>query len=175
MQDRVRTEPAVIERPVLTMPVPEADLVASTYAQAEVILEYGSGGSTVLAAEMAAKSVFGVESDRSWAERMRAWFAKNPPARGTQVEVIWSDIGATRDWGRPVDDGGWRGYARYPFEIWQRESFRHPDVVLVDGRFREGCVLATAFLARRPVTLLFDDYAGRRSITRSRSFSARPG
>ena len=161
MQDRVKEAGAAIERPVLTMPEAEAELLAAAYAQADVILEYGSGGSTVLAAEMPGKSVYSVESDQSWAEKLRAWFVDNPPAAGTRVEVIWSDIGPTKAWGRPVDGGGWRGYARYPFEIWQRESFRHPDVVLVDGRFREGCVLATAFLARRPVTLLVDDYAER--------------
>ena len=38
-------------RPDLTFPAPVAEAVRAAYAQAECILEYGSGGSTVLAAE----------------------------------------------------------------------------------------------------------------------------
>lgn len=35
-------------------------------------------------------------------------------------------------------------------------------MVLVDGRFRTGCAMATALRTRKPVTLLFDDYAPRK-------------
>jgi hypothetical protein len=53
-----------MERPELTFSPEVAELVRETYAQAQVILEYGSGGSTVLASEMAGKTVFSVESDK---------------------------------------------------------------------------------------------------------------
>jgi hypothetical protein len=36
-----------------------------------------------------------------------------------------------------------------------------PDVVLVDGRFRVGCALATAFKTGREIELYFDDYKRR--------------
>ena len=49
-------------RPKLTLPEAEASALRAAYAAAEVVLEYGSGGSTVLAAEAGAE-VWAVESD----------------------------------------------------------------------------------------------------------------
>ena len=127
-----------IERPVLTLPEPEAEALRAAYGAADTILEYGSGGSTVMAAEMPGKHVTSVESDRGWARMMRDWFRANPPAEGCAVDVVWADIGPTRDWGHPADDSAWRNFPDYPLKVWRRSGFRHPDVVLVDGRFRIG-------------------------------------
>lgn len=152
---------APVTRPELTMPEAEAAALRAAYDRAGVILEYGSGGSTVMAAEMPGKTVFSVESDRDWAQMMRTWFAQTPPAPGSEVDVIWSDIGPTKDWGHPVDHTEWRRFARYPLEVWEMSHFRQPDVVLVDGRFRQGCALACAFMAKQPLDLYFDDYIQR--------------
>ncbi|MFK7938212.1 MAG: hypothetical protein AB8B82_02450 [Roseovarius sp.] len=151
-----------ISRPELTLPEAEAALVQACYQDASVILEYGSGGSTVMAAEMPGKQVFSVESDRHWAKMMRNWLTENAPADGTQVDVIWADIGPTKKWGHPQDHSEWQRYARYPLEVWDLDDFRQPDVVLVDGRFRPGCALAAAFRSLKPVTVLVDDYANRK-------------
>ncbi len=83
-------------------------------------------------------------------------------------------MGGTKEWGRPVDGSAWRRYPRYPLEVWEREEFHHPDVVLVDGRFCEGCALSTAFLAGRPVTLLFDDYVDRQQYHEVEEFLGQP-
>ena len=122
-------------------------------------MEYGSGGSTVLTADLG-KKVVAVESDRDWAQMMQAWFQHNPPKTGAAT-VVWCDIGPTRDWGHPVDDRAWKRFSHYPLEVWDLAEFAHPDVVLVDGRFRVGCALATAYRITRPVTLYFDDYVNR--------------
>lgn len=163
-----------IERPVLTLPEPEAEALRAAYGAADTILEYGSGGSTVMAAEMPGKHITSVESDRGWARMMRDWFRANPPAEGSAVDVVWADIGPTRDWGHPVDESAWRNFPDYPLKVWRRGGFRHPDVVLVDGRFRIGCALATAFSITRPVTLLFDDYTKRRWFAKVEEFLGVP-
>ncbi|WP_371742078.1 hypothetical protein [Citreicella sp. C3M06] len=163
-----------ITRPELTMPEAEAALLRAEYARAGVVLEYGSGGSTVLAAEQPGKTVISVESDRGWAQMMRNWFAQTPPASGAQVDIIWADIGETREWGHPASDSDWRRWPRYPLEVWGLPEFRQPDVVLVDGRFRVGCALATAFLSEAPLVLLFDDYAGRQHYHKVEQFLGQP-
>lgn len=163
-----------IDRPVLTLPEAEAAALRTAYGEAEVILEYGSGGSTVVAAEMTGKHVTSVESDRGWAKMMQGWFTANPPAKGTTVDIHWSNVGKTRDWGHPADDSEWRRFADYPLKVWQKLGDRHPDVVLVDGRFRIGCALATAFSIRRPVTLLFDDYTKRSWFAKVEAFLGSP-
>ncbi|MCA0942362.1 hypothetical protein LCM08_23230 [Salipiger pacificus] len=164
----------LLARPELTLPEAEAALLRDEYARAAVILEYGSGGSTVLAGEMPGKTVFTVESDKDWAQMMRRWFAETPPAAGTEVDVIWSDIGPTKEWGHPVDEIEWRSFPEYPLKVWELPEFRQPDVVLVDGRFREGCALAAAFLTEKPLVLLFDDYAPRAHYHKVEHWLGRP-
>ncbi len=150
---------APLIRPELTLPDAEAAFLRAAYAKAEVILEYGSGGSTVVAGEMVGKTVWSVESDKVWAEGMQAWFAANPPK--STVHVRHADIGPTRKWGYPASDRGWRKYPRYVLSIWDAPGFPQPDLVLIDGRFRVGCFLATLFRTTAPVTVLFDDYTNR--------------
>lgn len=153
------TVAAHVIRPALTLPPAETAFLRDGYGAAQVILEYGSGGSTCMAAEMAGKTVFSVESDKAWGEAMQGWFAANPPR--AMVHMHYADVGPTGKWGKPEGDKHWRRYHHYPYSVWSRPDFQHPDVVLVDGRFRAACFLAVLFSISRPVTLYFDDYAAR--------------
>ncbi|MFC3616497.1 hypothetical protein ACFORG_22365 [Lutimaribacter marinistellae] len=166
--------PSSIKRPTLTMPPEEAEVLRTAYREASVILEYGSGGSTALAAEFEDKHITSVESDRGWARMMKQWFAENPPSQDSTVDIQWVNIGETHDWGHPVSAERWRDYANYPLGVWKASGRPHPDVVLVDGRFRVGCALATAFNITRPVTLLFDDYTRRKWMHEVESFIGTP-
>ena len=149
-----------MERPKLSMPEAEVALLSEAYGEAGVILEFGAGGSTLLAAEMEGKRVFAVESDLGWLRRMERWFATHPPL--SAVVLHHGNIGPTTDWGRPDGEAHWRKFLGYPLGVWDREDFDHPDVVLIDGRFRVGCFLATMLRITRPVVVLFDDFVGRR-------------
>lgn len=162
------TAPETLERPQLTLPEAEAAAVTAAYQQASVILEYGSGGSTVLAAELPGKTVFSVESDAGWAAMMQAWFAAHPPL--ADLRLHHADIGPTKEWGAPRTDAGFRKWPGYPVSVWDREDFLPPDVVLIDGRFRAACFLTTLFRTPRPVTLLWDDYTTRPSYHEMESF-----
>lgn len=147
-----------MERPVLTMPETEAEALTAAYRDASVILEYGAGGSTLLASDMG-KTVFSVESDAKWIARIQEWFDGHK-AKG-RVVLHHANIGPTGKWGMPTGARSFRSFPGYALSVWAREDFQHPDVVLVDGRFRPACLLATAFHIQRPVTVLFDDYAER--------------
>lgn len=146
--------------PELTFPDAEANRVRECYSQADIILEYGSGGSTLLAASQPNKFIMSVESDPIWAINVQRAvdFGEHPsPA------IVWhADIGPTGDWGRPINDDAWRNFHRYPRDIWKQPFFRHPDVVLIDGRFRVACFAMTFLRATKPVVVLFDDYIGRK-------------
>lgn len=148
----------VKDRPVLTMPEVEAKALTRALDKAEVFLEYGAGGSTLLAADMG-KTVISVESDADWLADMQDWFRHHPPK--ADVVLHHADIGPTGKWGMPTGPKAFRKFPAYALEIWDHPRFRHPDLVLIDGRFRPACLLATAFRITRPVTVLFDDYAGR--------------
>jgi len=86
-----------INKPELTFSKPEADWVTQAYKESKVILEYGSGGSTVLAGEQLGASVYSVESDLQWAANLSAWFVANPPLANVQIHPV--------DIGKPVAGG----------------------------------------------------------------------
>lgn len=141
--------------------MPEAETAHLTlrYGEARVILEYGSGGSTRIASQMPGKLVFSVESDRDYARKLRHEIRAGAPK--SQVIVQHVDIGPTGAWGRVRDESHWRSFHRYPNAIWDAPFFRHPDVILIDGRFRAACLMTAMLRITRPVVVLFDDYRDR--------------
>lgn len=145
--------------PSSSMPEVEARLLLECYQAANVILEYGSGASTRIAACLANKRVYSIESDREWARKLRAEIDESKPKSKVTLHCI--NIGKTASWGRVIDTSGWRSYHRYPNSIWDYRYFRHPDVILIDGRFRTACLMTAMLRSTRPVTVLFDDYANR--------------
>lgn len=148
-----------MERPQSSLPREVERYLAAQYSSAAAILEYGSGASTVIAAEMPDKTIFSVESDKFWARNLRRYLASADfPSRPV---VQYADIGKTGKWGRPVDDSGWRRWHLYPSSVWDLPGFKHPDCVLIDGRFRVACFYMVLIRAEKPVTVLFDDYTHR--------------
>ena len=153
----------VTQRPILTLPPEESAALTSAYQAASVILEYGTGGSTVVAADLPGRDVFSVESAAPWLKMMEGWFAKNPPL--ARLHLHHGHIGKTRKWGFPLDNSRVAHWASYPISVWDREDFVQPDVVLIDGRFRLACALTTLFRTTKPVTVLIDDYIDRAPYT----------
>ncbi|PYE81292.1 class I SAM-dependent methyltransferase [Pseudoroseicyclus aestuarii] len=145
--------------PELTLPPQEAAALRAGYEAAEVILEYGTGGSTLMAAQLPGRAVFGVDSDPDWIAGLEAWFGANPSE--ARVVLHHGDIGPVARWGYPAGSQSWRRFQRYPLGVWDRDDFRHPDVVLIDGRFRAACYLTVLFRITRPVTVYWDDYTDR--------------
>ncbi|MDZ4395964.1 hypothetical protein, partial [Cypionkella sp.] len=148
-----------ITRPVLTLPADEEAAVRQHYGRARVILEYGSGGSTVIAAELPGKRIFSVESDVKWLAGMQSYFDTNKTA--SPVVMHHGKVGRTKAWGFPQSEEHFRKWPRYPLSVWDLPEFVHPNVVLIDGRFRAACFLSVLFKITQPTTVLWDDYIDR--------------
>ncbi|MDB6454908.1 hypothetical protein [Falsirhodobacter sp. 20TX0035] len=142
----------------LTLPEAEAALLRDAYSEADVILEYGGGGSTLLAAGLPGKRVFCVESDPLWADNLREASAALPSVPA----LHHVDIGRVGAWGRPLTPRQWPRFHLYPTTVWDRPDFVHPDVILIDGLLRPACFATCALRITRPVIVLFDDYVRRR-------------
>lgn len=149
-----------IERPKLTFAPEVCDWVEGHYKDADVILEYGSGGSTVLGAEMPGKTLYSVESSRDWHKMMQRYFEENDVPSLPHLHYV--NIGKTGKWGLPVNTEQHHRYHKYPLSIWDLDGFQHPDLILIDGRFRVACALAAMLRCTRKVTILFDDYRDRK-------------
>lgn len=133
-------------------------------AKTEFYLEFGTGASTLLAAQ-ARVTTIAVESDPHFVEALKQAL---PPDH--DITVIAADVGLTGAWGYPVFTrktskrlDGWRSYTSDAFDLLNTKQL-FPDFILVDGRFRTACALASAANAAKQsanTTIMFDDYAGR--------------
>lgn len=127
-------------------------------------LEYGSGGSTVMAARLG-KSFITVESDKYFL----AWVTKKIGMAVPGRWFIHADIGLTGLWSCPLIRlktpkrlAAWKRYAESPWEEIQKIGVL-PDLILIDGRFRAASALVCLKnLANSPnAVICVDDYAGR--------------
>ncbi|NHF71866.1 hypothetical protein [Paracoccus xiamenensis] len=145
--------------PKIHMPEAEAEALREAYRAALVIGEYGAGGSTAFAATECTARVLSIESDREWVQKLQEWIDLHA-TDADRITVQHCDIGPTGPWGRPANMAKWTSFWTYPFALWQDPGF-DPDLVLIDGRFRTACLAACMMHCRKPLTVLFDDYADR--------------
>lgn len=159
----------------LHMPEAEAEAVRSAYRAARRIVEYGAGGSTLIAATESQAALLSIESDPGWARRVRRWIAEAGAERDDLV-VRHVDIGPVGQWGKPSGPGAFRKFSAYPLSPWTDPSPGEcaPDLVLIDGRFRLGCFAATLLNATAPLTVLWDDYADRTAYHAAETLAGPP-
>ncbi|ARE40523.1 hypothetical protein RGUI_2382 [Rhodovulum sp. P5] len=155
---RLKRRRKVAFPPVPRFSEPDLKRLKDAYADAASILEYGSGGSTIIAAELG-KKVRSVESDKGWTALLNAHLDSAFP--DADARVIHSDIGRTGKWGKPVNRKAMENFYRYPLAIWDAPDFTHPDVILIDGRFRVACFCTAVMRIERPTLVLFDDFVVR--------------
>lgn len=112
-------------------------------------LEFGLGGSTLLAIRHGAESVVAVDSDPDWVASVRDHPEIAPLTATGAVSVLHADIGPIGPWGAPRDQSqvaSWPNYIRLPWTECARWGAM-PNVVYVDGRFRVACCLSVALAA----------------------------
>lgn len=119
------------------------------------LLEFGCGGSTVVAARQVQKIV-SVDSDPAWLERVGTELAGAP----VEFNPFHADIGPVGEWGYPTDASRIRDWPRYHYQIW-RHLNGSPDAVLIDGRFRVACLLQSIIHCRPDSIFLFHDFNDR--------------
>jgi hypothetical protein len=120
-------------------------------------VEFGSGGSTVLAAGLVQESVVSFDSSREWLDRVAAACRKN----NTRLtpELIFLDIGEIGDWGFPRDDAAQIRWPDYHSGMWGDPRHAAADLYLIDGRFRVACCAQILLHAGGEALIAFHDYA----------------
>jgi len=157
--------PPVPSRP--HMPPRVVALLEARIKEARCFLEYGSGGSTVLATSLGIPRIVSVENNRNFARAVRD--AANKVGSKTTLHMITVDLGRTGQWGVPSTFDffeKWPNYAIAPWDF-MREKELTPDLVLIDGRFRVACFFASLLEARPGTTIIFDDYLLRKDEYRA--------
>jgi hypothetical protein len=123
-------------------------------------LEYGSGGSTVLAARLN-RSFISVDTDRYLLNAVRK--KVGPLAPNQHLEHV--KIGWTKIYGYPVftspsagNRKRWKAYLETPWRFVEQGAL--PDLVLIDGRFRVAAALTSCvhLTDSQDSRILVDDY-----------------
>lgn len=126
------------------------------------ILEFGSGGSTLVFAQSASKTV-SVESDRCFSQNinkiLRTYQLTN------KTNIFWVNIGPTKSFGQP-----WKTlkhlkqyrYQKYSSQVFNAfPEVNLSDLVFIDGRFRVACAMKSILNIKKDFTLVIDDYLDR--------------
>jgi hypothetical protein len=144
----------------LTFTPETAKYVKYEYKRANTILEYGAGGSTLMAAQLG-KYIISTESSAEWMlELMGAYKESN--LKG-DIIPIHADIGLTKKLGYPVDESRAVSWPDYATKAWRycAEHEMNPNLILIDGRFRVSCFLASCVFVKQRTKILFDDFQDR--------------
>lgn len=148
----------------LSLPPAEAQFLSDSYAKgSNHIIEYGTGGSTVLALRNKSNTVIGVDTDKNWLDAVDREISRMP-VHG-KFYPLHIDLGPTGPWGYPTqqDLRTVKNYPKYALEPWSEamKSSLIPNLVLIDGRFRVACLIASLLLCQSDTIVMFDDYTDR--------------
>lgn len=114
--------------------------------------EYGCGGTTILAAGMSnIEHITSVDSDSEWVRKISEF--------APDCNLIWVDIGITKEFGTPVDDSRRGDFPNYS-SVW-RNAEKPYDLIFIDGRFRVACAAHIILNPRSVKIMIIDDYENR--------------
>ncbi len=137
----------------------ERKLFESFLSCAVNYLEFGAGGSTVLASTKVKGSIISIDSSREWLDRVdKEYKALSAPVH---PHLIFTDIGPVGDWGIPSDPAMREYWPRYHSSVWESPSTKEVDLFMVDGRFRVACFLQAIIHGRKDALIAFHDYNSR--------------
>lgn len=151
--------------------MPEAERSALTLAlkEAHIYLEFGMGGSTTLAAWLQVPHIVAIDSSQEWISSISAQIGQIQSK--SETELLFADLGATGEWGYPLDQQkqcNWPAYYSLPWAKLQQKNLQ-PDLVLIDGRFRVPCFLYSLIHLQPGAIILWDDYRLREEYHRIES------
>jgi len=141
------------------MTAEEQACISAFFESAQSYVEFGCGGSTVLASKLMTGVITSMDSSKEWIERVRAECQKSPSR--IRPELIHVDIGPTGEWGRPLDESARDRWPEYSSAIWKSEGTDQADLYLIDGRFRVACFLETLMHCKADAVILIHDYTPR--------------
>lgn len=123
---------------------------------AKSYLEFGSGGSTVLASKYVKGQIFSIESDVEWFNKLKAYFKGNSNVNLYLVDLLCRPM----TWGHPSADCPESRKREYS-QIVRNLDLSDVNLVLIDGRFRVACALHIHSLISNETDVLFDDFEDR--------------
>jgi hypothetical protein len=138
----------------------EFRLFESVVRCARSYVEFGTGGSTCLAASLVEGPIISVDSSQEWLDQVAQACATRPG--WTQPRLIHVDIGPVGEWGRPTDPSTEERWPRYHEAPWAIPGTEAADLYMVDGRFRVACAMQALMRCRWDALLVVHDFSSRK-------------
>ncbi len=152
------------ENKLTALPPRVSRAVGEAIQDAKWYLEWGTGGSTYLAAHLGVARFWSIESDPSWIDEVRQDSFLAQAERVGRLELRHVDLGEVGRWGwpkSPINDLQAVEYELSPVLNVLLEFEGQPGVAFVDGRFRVACAAAGLGLLPLGSAVIVDDYVGR--------------
>lgn len=137
----------------------ELSLFKSFLACSDRYLEFGSGGSTCLAAAMGKQTIISVDSSDEWLAKVAAECRKFTDVPAPRLVKV--DVGPVGDWGRPLDPSTRDRWPTYYSSVWSDPDSAECDLYLVDGRFRVASFMSIVLRCRPATIIVVHDFASR--------------
>ena len=140
----------------------EIGVLRECFSKAKSLVEFGSGGSTLLAVRSPSlQRIWSVESDPAWIVHLRANREVAAAEGGGRLRLLAVDIGAVGEFGFPRDQAMRPAWPRYHEAVWEEAATVDADLVLIDGRFRVACAMEALARCRTHAVLLLHDFWNR--------------
>jgi protein O-GlcNAc transferase len=131
----------------------EIEFLLETTKSINTYFEYGCGGSTVFVYDNSSAKVRTIDTDRKWLDKVEKIIQDEKRFKFEHI-----DLGPTHSYGYPTDEARKNLWPTYSQAINNAEDI--PEVVLIDGRFRIACALATIKYSKDmgvdPIVLIHD-------------------
>lgn len=143
----------------VAMTTAEADLYGGLVANADRIVEFGSGGSTLLAVRSRARAIVSVESGGAWIESVANHPEIVEALSAGRLQLIHANIGPTGEWAYPTSSLTKPLWPNYPLAPWAHAArAANNTLYLVDGRFRVACAAQCYLHAAADTRIAFHDF-----------------
>src|SRR5271170_6000014 len=134
----------------------ECMLFLSFLRNSDRYLEFGSGGSTILASCYVKRKVISVESSLEWLNKVR-----EEPHGFVAPDFFYINIGSIGNWGTPIDSSSKDKWVNYHSSIWDSLESSFSDLYFIDGRFRVACFAQICLHCKKDVVIGIHDFASR--------------
>ncbi len=146
----------------------ETDMLAAFMCCAGAYVEFGAGGSSVMASGLVRESIVSVDSSQEWLDKV----AEACASRLVRPRGILADIGPTAGFGHPQGDAHRDRWANYHTGVWTDGRLSNADLYLIDGRFRVACFLQAILRCRETSVVLIHDFQNRAEYHVVRGFAS---
>lgn len=143
------------------MTAAEVNLFHREVSQARHVVEYGVGGSTLMAVKAGCERICSAETDKDWIKKAQTHPKLQAAMADGRLVIQHADIGHVGRWGMPLNKTLRKNWLTYPTEPWKAADATKVDMVFVDGRFRVASTLSSALLGHKDLRVLVHDMTKR--------------